>query len=77
MNNTIHWNHIDDKIPEKNKLLLYYAACLNEPIHTGYYHGENISEDFGNLGHTFVGSLGGFLTGDVTHWCYINTPTTE
>jgi hypothetical protein len=74
MNNTIPWNHINNKIPKKDKLLIYYADCLNQPAHTGYYHGEETSEDFGNLGHTF-GGLQGFLTGDVTHWCYINTPT--
>jgi len=74
MNNTINWNHINKKIPKQNKLLLYYADCLNQPAHTGYYHGKEISKDFGNLGHTF-GGLQGVLTGDVTHWCYISTPT--
>jgi len=77
MKNTIPWNHINDKIPEKNKLLLYHAPCLNTPAFTGYYEGEDISEEFGNCGHIFVGSTGRFLTGDVTHWCYIQTPKTK
>ena len=76
MKNKISWNHINKKIPEKNKLLLYYADCLNQPAHTGYYYGEEIDKEFGNLGHTF-GGLQGFLTGDVTHWCYINNSKTN
>ena len=81
MNDSISWNHINEKIPEKDKLLLYYAPCLDTPAHTGYYLGEDIDKNGAfsgtpgfSFGHVF-GGLVGTLTGDVTHWCYIDNPT--
>jgi len=65
------WTSIEDKIPDKGKLLWYYF----EPVGAwkGYFEGYFVDEDgkeWEGL-HVFVEENNrGFLTGDVTHWKY-------
>ena len=68
------WKSIDAHVPEQDKLLLYYFNDVG--IWLGYYKGiDPVHPDFGSGGHVFVSRDNhGFLTGDVTHWKYIEEP---
>ena len=61
---------IKDKVPEEGKRLLYFFEGIGG--WTGLYYGKDKSYPDSN-NHVF-GSHAGFLTGDVTHWCYIDYP---
>ena len=69
----INWIKIENKIPEEGKRLLYFFEGTG--VWTGFYYG--IDEEYcSETGHIF-GCQAGFLTGDVTHWCYIDYPEGE
>jgi hypothetical protein len=63
----INWINIEDKTPEKGKRLLYFFEMTG--AYLGFYFGID-DEYCPETGHVF-GSQVGFLTGDVTHWCYM------
>ena len=63
----IDWIKIEDEVPEKGRRLLYFFEGTGAWL--GFYYG--LDEEYcSKTGHVF-GSQHGFLTGDVTHWCYI------
>jgi hypothetical protein len=69
----IDWVKIEDKVPEQGRRLLYFFEGTG--VWVGFYYG--IDEEYcSKTGHVF-GSNVGFLTGDVTHYCYINYPEGE
>ncbi len=69
----VNWINIENEIPEQGKRLLYFFEGVG--VWTGFYYGRDKGYPNSN-NHTF-GSNAGFLTGDVTHWCYINYPEGE
>ena len=69
----VNWINIENEIPEQGKRLLYFFEGVG--VWTGFYYGRDKGYPDSN-NHTF-GSNAGFLTGDVTHWCYINYPEGE
>ena len=69
----INWIKIEDEIPEEGRRLLYFFECTG--VSLGFYFGRNEEYPCSN-DHVF-GSNAGFLTGDVTHWCYIGYPDAE
>ena len=69
----INWIKIEDEIPEEGRRLLYFFEGTG--VWVGFYYG--IDEEYcSETGHIF-GSNVGFLTGDVTHYCYIDYPEGE
>lgn len=66
----INWIKIEDKIPEEGRRLLYFFEGTG--VWTGFYYGRD--EDYPVPNNHIFGSNVGFLTGDVTHWCYIDYP---
>lgn len=57
---TTHWQEYDySNPPEKKRDLWYYFEYVG--VHQGRYYGD----------WCFAGEKG-FLTGDVTHWCYVS-----
>lgn len=63
----MNWIKIEDEIPEKGRRLLYFFEGTG--VWLGFYYG--IDEEYcSETGHVF-GCQHGFLTGDVSHWCYI------
>ena len=69
----INWIKIADEIPEEGVRLLYFFEGTG--VWTGFYYGRDVYYPDSN-DHIFV-SNAGFLTGDVTHWCYIDYPEGE
>tara|TARA_Y100000361_G_scaffold74793_1_gene66160 strand:+ start:656 stop:955 length:300 start_codon:yes stop_codon:yes gene_type:complete len=69
----INWIKVADEIPEEGKRLLYFFEGTG--VWVGFYYGRDESYPSSN-NHVF-GSNAGFLTGDVTHYCYINYPEDE
>ena len=69
----INWIKIEDEIPEEGRRLLYFFECTG--VSVGFYYGRDEEYPCSN-DHVF-GSNTGFLTGDVTHWCYIGYPDAE
>tara|TARA_B100001093_G_scaffold69260_2_gene59670 strand:- start:9096 stop:9467 length:372 start_codon:yes stop_codon:yes gene_type:complete len=69
----INWIKISDEIPEGGKRLLYFFEGTG--VWTGFYYGRD--EDYPDSNDHVFGSNAGFLTGDVTHWCYIDYPEGE
>lgn len=71
----INWIKIEDEIPEEGVRLLYFFEGTG--VWTGFYYGRD--EDYPDSndhifgGNVFGGNVG-FLTGDVTHYCYIDYP---
>ena len=61
------WTNIEDQTPLKRKKLLYYFEGVGTWL--GFYLGRDEKYPADN-DHIF-GSESGFLTGDVTHWCYM------
>lgn len=61
------WINIEKEIPEKGRRLLYYFEGTG--VWLGFYYGRDEEYPCDN-NHVF-GSESGFLTGDVTHWCYM------
>ena len=66
----INWIKIEDSIPEEGKSLLYFFEGVG--VWTGFYYGRN--ECYPDSNNHVFGCESGFLTGDVTHWCYIDYP---
>ena len=66
----INWIKITDETPKEGRRLLYFFEGIG--VWTGFYYGKDKSYPDSN-NHVF-GSHAGFLTGDVTHWCYIDYP---
>tara|TARA_B000000557_G_C20811171_1_gene460204 strand:+ start:3716 stop:4036 length:321 start_codon:yes stop_codon:yes gene_type:complete len=66
----VNWVNIEDKTPEEGKRLLYFFEGTG--VWTGFYYGRN--EEYPDSNNHVFGCEAGFLTGDVTHWCYINYP---
>ncbi len=66
----VNWVSIEDKTPEEGKRLLYFFEGTG--VWTGFYYGRN--EEYPDSNNHVFGCEAGFLTGDVTHWCYINYP---
>jgi hypothetical protein len=65
--NKSHWIKIADEIPEEERLVLYFHDMTGTNL--GFYFGRD--EDYPSSNdHVFGGNFG-WLTGDVTHWCYI------
>ena len=66
----INWIKIEDEIPEEGKRLLYFFEGTG--VWTGFYYGRD--ESYPDSNNHMFGSNAGFLTGDVTHYCYIDYP---
>ena len=69
----INWIKIEDETPKEGRRLLYFFEGTG--VWVGFYYGID-EEYYSKAGHVF-GSGAGFLTGDVTHWCYIDYPKGE
>jgi hypothetical protein len=69
----INWIKIEDQAPEEGKRLLYFFEGTG--VWVGFYYGID-KEYCSETGHVFGGNVG-FLTGDVTHYCYIDYPKGE
>ena len=69
----INWIKISDEIPEEGVRLLYFFEGTG--VWTGFYYGRD--EDYPDSNDHVFGSNAGFLTGDVTHYCYIDYPKGE
>ena len=69
----INWIKISDKIPEEGKRLLYFFEGTG--VWTGFYYGRD--EDYPCSNNHVFGSNVGYLTGDVSHYCYIDYPEGE
>ena len=69
----INWIKVADEIPEEGKRLLYFFEGTG--VWVGFYYGRDVYYPDSN-DHIF-GSEAGFLTGDVTHYCYIDYPEGE
>ena len=61
------WEKIDNSTPQKGKRLLYFHDRTG--VSLGFYFGID-GEYCSETGHVFGGQFG-FLTGDVSHWCYM------
>ena len=66
----VNWIKIEDQIPEQGRRLLYFFEGTG--VWTGFYYGRD--EDYPDSNNHIFGSNAGFLTGDATHWCYIDYP---
>ena len=69
----INWIKVADEIPEEGKRLLYFFEGTG--VWVGFYYGRD--EDYPDSNNHVFASNVGFLTGDVTHWCYIDYPEGE
>ena len=72
----INWIKIEDdeqSFPEQGRRLLYFFEGTG--VWVGFYYGRDEEYPCSN-DHVF-GSNAGFLTGDVTHYCYIDYPEGE
>ena len=69
----INWIRIEEEIPEEGKRLLYFFEGTG--VWVGFYYGRD--EDYPCSNNHVFASNAGFLTGDVTHWCYIDYPEGE
>ena len=69
----INWIKVADEIPEEGVRLLYFFEGTG--VWTGFYYGRD--EDYPDSNNHIFGSNAGFLTGDVTHYCYIDYPEGE
>ena len=59
--------------PSYPLMLLYFFEGTG--IWLGFYYGRD--EDYPDPNNHVFGSNAGFLTGDVTHYCYISYPDAE
>ena len=66
----VNWIKIEDQIPEQGRRLLYFFEGTG--VWTGFYYGRD--EDYTDSNNHIFVSNAGFLTGDATHWCYIDYP---
>ena len=66
----INWIKVEDQVPEEGKRLLYFFEGTGAWV--GFYYGRD--EEYPNSNNHVFGCEAGFLTGDVTDWCYINYP---
>ena len=74
--NNLNWIKIEDDertFPEQGRRLLYFFEGTG--ISLGFYYGRD--EDYPDPNNHVFGSNAGFLTGDVTHYCYISYPDAE
>jgi hypothetical protein len=62
-----NWINIDDEIPEQERLVIYFFDMTGTSL--GFYFGRD--EDYPSSNNHVFGGNFGWLTGDVTHWCYI------
>ena len=69
----INWIKVEDEIPEEGKRLLYFFEGTG--VWVGFYFGRD--EEYPDPNNHLFGSDAGYLTGDVTHWCYIDYPKGE
>ena len=69
----INWIKIENEVPEEGRRLLYFFEGTG--VWVGFYYGRDESYPSSN-NHVF-GCEVGFLTGDVTHYCYIDYPEGE
>jgi len=60
------WIDINDQVPEKGRKLLYFFEGTGSWL--GFYFGRD--EEYPSDNNHVFGGNSGFLTGDVTHWCY-------
>ena len=63
----MNWIKIEEQAPEKGKRLLYFHDMTGTSL--GFYFGRDEQYPCDN-DHVFGGQFG-FLTGDVSHWCYM------
>ena len=61
------WINIEDEAPEQERLVIYFHDMTGAGL--GFYFGRDKEYPSDN-DHVFGGNFG-WLTGDVTHWCYI------
>ena len=61
------WTELSEKIPEEGKRLFYFFEGTGS--WSGFYFGRD--EEYPCSNNHVFGSQAGFLTGDVTHWCYV------
>ena len=66
------WIQMKDEAPEENRLLIYFFDGLMMPFWIGFYFGRD--ETYPSEDNHIFGSPAGFLTGDVTHWMYVDAP---
>ncbi len=66
----INWIKIENEVPEEGKRLLYFFEGTG--VWTGFYYGRD--EGYPSSNNHVFGCEVGFLTGDVTHYCYIDYP---
>ena len=72
----INWIKIEEderSFPEEGRSLLYFHEGTG--VWVGFYYGRDEEYPCSN-NHVFGGNAG-FLTGDATHWCYIDYPEGE
>jgi len=69
----MNWIKIEDEVPQQAKRLLYFFEGTG--VFVGFYYGRD--EEYPYSNNDVFGSNVGFLTGDVTHWCYIDYPEGE
>lgn len=61
------WINISERSPKEGVRLLYFFEGTGAWL--GFYYGRD--ESYPDPNNHVFGSSAGFLTGDVTHWCYM------